>query len=108
MNSLERALEKETTITFNDDDLDAIIWSASPTFWNRMARRGFVPTQQTRHSRSYRIPKKLLAIRKPRLLTQEEHARRTKSGRFRSKPSAIAVDSDPIAEKMTLGTYQKR
>lgn len=72
-------IEQETTITWNEGEGDALVWSASPVFQRRMAKLGIQPYQvgqrDGEESRAYRIPKKLVRINLPRKapeLTDEE------------------------------------
>ncbi len=56
-------LERETTITFNEAEGDAIVWSASPVFQRRMEKRGHRFTRQQSGGRWYKVKKTLVSIR---------------------------------------------
>ncbi len=50
-------VENETVIVFNDFDPIAIVNTASPSVFRRMAKRGFVPVSQTPSRARFEIPK---------------------------------------------------
>jgi hypothetical protein len=78
--------ERETTIAFNEEDADALVWSASPIFQRKMERLGIAYYKSSEgegagvdESRYYRVPKKLVSVRQPRklpeLTEEQRHAR---------------------------------
>lgn len=73
-------IERETTITWNEEEDEAMVWSASPLFQRRMDRLGIgyyksSEREGTEESRYYKIPKGFVGIirtRKKRELTEEQ------------------------------------
>jgi predicted secreted protein len=61
-------LERETTITFNEAEDTATVWTASPVVHRRLAKRGIMPMQESQGaspgeaSWSYQLPKKWVRI----------------------------------------------
>lgn len=63
-------IERETTITFNEEEEHALVWSASPGFQARMKRHGVEPYQVGKRtdvdSHWYRVPKTWVKVSPPR------------------------------------------
>ena len=75
------AQERETTITFNDEESDALIWSASTTFQRRMAKLNIEPFRVTEDSSYYKVPKKYVKVSRPRKMQQLSNEQRKAIGR---------------------------
>lgn len=91
-------LERETTITFNEAELDAIIWSATPSIQRRMKRIGFKPYRKSGDGLWYKVPKKLVQIRKP-----YQHLLRPSKSSFSIQKSHEITPSDQISTKTYHG-----
>ena len=75
-------IERETILTFNEEEDDAMVWSASPMFQRHMARFKIEPCQTGQRgeagileSWSYRIPKGWVKVRLPKMLSPEQRER---------------------------------
>jgi hypothetical protein len=70
--------ERETIISFNDDEKTAEVYTCNYAWMRKMDKlceefpETFVLKRQDAHSKTYDIPKKFVAIRKPRILTDEQ------------------------------------
>lgn len=73
------SIERETSLVYNEEE--ALLWSASSIFWRKMEKLDVVPINQTEHSRSYRVPKRWVVVRKPKIMS-EEHKEKA-AARFR-------------------------
>lgn len=87
--------EQETTITFNQAEADAMVWSAAPTFQRRMKKLGIEPYQRTPRERGqescwYRIPRGWIRVKAPikRVFTEEQRQKRSAMARSRFSKSS--------------------
>ena len=76
-------LERETTLTFNEQEPDAFVWSASKPFIRKMAKRGYLPTKSEEDGKGhlsywYKIPKTAIVISKPRMKVTLSEERRVR------------------------------
>jgi hypothetical protein len=63
--------EKETVIRFSEGEPDADIGTASNSFLQKLIKKGFVPIALGQRWAQFRVPKKLVSIRKPRSQASE-------------------------------------
>ncbi len=70
--------ERETTITFNEKDETAHIWTFSQMVYRMLKKRGHEPVEDTEQSARFEVPKKCVSIRKPRVLTEKQKTDLTK------------------------------
>lgn len=79
------AQERETTINFNDAEDVAHIYTRQRVVWEDLKRRGFKPSKIDKNGRIYAmtfdVPKNLVLIRKPRILSAKEKSRLVEVGR---------------------------
>ena len=70
------AEERETVITFNDEQGEALVWSASPAFHRKMVRLGVEPYKTADDGHWYKVPKTWIKVRPPthRQLSDEQRA----------------------------------
>lgn len=75
-------IERETTVCYNEEEDNALIWSASPVFQRKMERLGVEhcksasrPEAGVEESRCYRVPKGWVKIRPARVLTDEQRTK---------------------------------
>jgi hypothetical protein len=58
-------IERETTITYNEYDDNAMVWSASPSVIKRLQKMGFQgDARGAKEGRWFEVPKALVLIRK--------------------------------------------
>ena len=78
--------ERETIINFNEAESYASIWIASEPMYRKLLKLGYEPVEGTDRSATFEVPKKLVAIRKPRKIsgthraTLAENARSLRNG----------------------------
>ena len=97
-------LEQETTITFNDGEDEAFLWSASPTFQRRMKKLGVEPYKVAVRERGqqscwYKVPKGWIRVKPPmqRQLTEEQRRKMADTARRTfSKRSSLPVGLDNL------------
>ncbi len=85
-------LERETTITFNEVEDTASIWTASAVTYRRLRKMGYSPTQDRDRSANFEIPKKRVVLTRDtvRIRTAKQieaskrNAERLRSTRFSS------------------------
>ncbi len=67
-------LERETTITFNEVEDTASIWTASEPMYRKLKKLGFYPVEDRDRSATFEIPKKCISVRKPKILSEKQRA----------------------------------
>ncbi len=82
-------IERETVINFNEVDPNASVWTASESMYHRMKKAGYQPIEDNERSATFEIPKKLVAIRKPRKLSQLQRKNLAQNARFLSRATVI-------------------
>jgi hypothetical protein len=88
--------EKETSITFNEADTHAIIWSASSMTERKLASMGLKGEPYGGGMR-WEIPKSWIRLRKPMVLSEEQKTRR---GNI-LKAHSLSQRSQGLGEKTT-------
>ena len=58
--------ERETTITFNEEEETAHIWTAFQPVYRMLKKLGYEPVEDTERSARFEVPKKRVRIRKRR------------------------------------------
>ncbi len=73
-------IERETVITFNEEEELAMVWTASPKMMKKLQKLGFKgESRGAKESKFFQVPKKVVAIRKElkkRELSDKELAQR--------------------------------
>jgi hypothetical protein len=54
--------ERETILIWNDTDDNATLWTASNTYYRRMLKRGFTPTEDGERHALFEFPKKSVKL----------------------------------------------
>ncbi len=72
-------LERETTITFNEVEDTASIWTASEPMYRKLKKLGFYPVEDRDRLATFEIPKKCISVRKPKILSEKQRAMSLKS-----------------------------
>jgi hypothetical protein len=67
--------ERETIINFNEAEPSASIWTASEPMCRKLLKLGYKPTEENDRSATFTVPKKLVAVRKPRRITAAHRTR---------------------------------
>ena len=80
-------LERETIINFNEAEPYASIWTASEPMYRKLLKLGYEPIEGSDRSATFTVPKKLVAVRKPRKITPAYRTRLADKARLlRSGP----------------------
>ena len=74
MNGKGPRQERETTITFNEVEGTASIWTASEPMYRKLKKLGFYPVEDRDRSATFKIPKKCVSVRKPKILSENQRA----------------------------------
>jgi len=74
MNGKGPRQERETTITFNEVEDPASIWTASEPMYRKLKKLGFYPVEDRDRSATFEIPKKFISVRKPKILSEKQRA----------------------------------
>lgn len=75
------ANEQETTIVFERTESQARIYSCDETFKTKMRRRGFKPCRIEADGFFWEVPKNLVSVRQPRILSDADRAKRSETMR---------------------------
>lgn len=80
--------EQETSITFNNEEAEAILWTCQPVMLRKFAKLGIKPMRDDGEGKAFKIPKKWvkISVRKPQNLTDEQ--RRNKAESFKARLNA--------------------
>ncbi len=66
--------ERERTITFNEVEGTASIWTASEPMYRKLKKLGFYPVEDRDRSATFKIPKKCVSFRRPVVISEERKA----------------------------------
>ena len=72
--------ERETTITFNEVEGDASIWTASEPMCRKLKRLGFYPEEDRGRSATFKIPKKCVSFRRVVVISEEQKEKQRQRG----------------------------
>jgi hypothetical protein len=80
--------ESETTITFNDEEQVAIVYTCNKSWINRLegykSKSPLISLIKTdEYSRTYKLPKSWVKIRLPKVITEEKRAKMAQAARER-------------------------
>jgi hypothetical protein len=81
--------ERETIINFNEAEPYAAIWTASQPMYRKLLKLGYEPIEGSDRSATFEVPKRLVAIRRPRKIS-EAH-RTTLAEKARSMRSSTVI-----------------
>ena len=84
--------ERETTITFNEADSSAHVWTASEPVYRRLKKQGYEPVEDSERSALFKVPKKRVNIRKP-ITTSDKQLRALERARTKAKNRSMR---DPL------------
>lgn len=65
MKAIGPGYERETILRWDDDSETAELWTASATFYRRMLKRGFVPTEDGERHALFVFPKERIKLPRP-------------------------------------------
>jgi hypothetical protein len=64
--------QRETTINFNEESDTATIWTASQPVYRKLIKLGYQPKQDGERSATFEVPKSLVAVKRPRVLSEKQ------------------------------------
>ncbi len=76
--------ERETSITFNEEDETAQIWTFSEPMYRKLIKMGYCPSEDNERSASFEVPKKCVSIRKP-VASSEKQLKALEKARAKAK-----------------------
>jgi len=100
--------ERETTITFNEKDPTAHIETFSQLTYRMLKKRGYEPVEDRERSACFKVPKKCVNIRKPRVLTEKQKADLTKRAVFMRNALINSRQKAPNSSEQGLGSHKAR
>ncbi len=74
-------IERETTITFNEVEDTASIWTASEPKYRKLTKLGFYPVEDRDRSATFEISKKCISLRRLVVLSEEQREAMRKRGK---------------------------
>jgi len=66
--------ERETTITFSEDRDTASIWTSSEPMYRKLKKLGFYPVEDRDRSATFKVPRKCISVKKPKILSEKQRA----------------------------------
>lgn len=82
-------IERETTVSYNEEESVALVWSASPVFQRKMAKRGVEPYQRDDREDVaglwYRVPKRWVKVSPPRNMQLSDEQRAKMGERLKTR-----------------------
>jgi len=92
-----QAIERETVITFNDDESKATVYSCQRPIWTKMEKLGVEPTKTFRQgglpiAYQYEVPKRWIKISKTRVVS-EEHREKARINMTKLRKSQLSQKS---------------
>ena len=89
--------ERETIINFNEAEPYASIWTASQPMYRKLLKLGYEPIEGSDRSATFEVPKRLVAIRKPRTISDAH--RTSLAGKARLLRSGTVVTEADRADE---------
>ncbi len=80
--------ERQTSITFNEEEETAQIWTASKPVYSKLKKLGHEPVEDRERSASFKVPKKCVSIRKP-VASSEKQLKALEKARALAKAQSI-------------------
>jgi hypothetical protein len=74
--------ERETIVNFNEAEPYASIWTASEPMYRKLLKLGYEPIEGSDRSATFEVPKRLVAIRKPRKISEASRAKLAEKARL--------------------------
>ena len=101
-------IERETTITFNEEEETAHIWTFSQMEYRMLKKRGYEPVQDAERSARFEVPKKYVSIRKPRVLTKKQKTDLTKRAVFMRNALINSRQKATNSSEQRVGSHEAR
>lgn len=87
--------ERKTIINFNEAEPNASIWTASEPMYRKLLKLGYTPTEESDRSATFKVPKKLVAVRKARKITAAHRTRLAEKARSLRTGTVITEAEEP-------------
>ncbi len=99
MNGKGPRYERETTITFNEEEETAHIWTSCKPVYRKLIKMGYCPSEDNERSASFEVPKRDIKLPRPksekRSQISRERAKALGNAPFRSGERYRAIDQPP-------------
>ena len=106
MKSKGPRIERDTSITFNEEEETAQIWTASKPMYSRLKKLGFDPTEDRERSANFKVPKKCVSIRKLKVLTEKQKTNLTKRAVFMRNALTNSREKAPNSPEQGVGSHK--
>ena len=101
-------IERDTTISFNEEEATAHIWTASQPMYRRLRKMGYCPFEDNERSASFNVPKKCVSVRKPKVLTEKQKTNLTKRAVFMRNALINSREKAPNSSEQGVGSHEVR
>jgi hypothetical protein len=96
--------ERETTIVFNEEENEAMVWSASPSFQRRMRKLGVEPYKTAQRERGeqscwYKVPKTWVKLSPPRHMVLSDEQRAAIGVRLRQRRLGANSNTESLPDE---------
>jgi len=99
-------IERETIIRLNEEEEIAHIGTASGPMYRRLKKLGFDPTEDGERWASFKVPKKCVSIRKPKVLTEKQKTNLTKRAVFMRNALINSREKAPNPSEQGVGSHE--
>src|SRR5262245_60016958 len=82
-------IERETIIRFDEVSENAEVWTASEPFYRKLLKQGHVPKEDGERSATFEVPKRSVAIRTRKTLTDKQREVLQKHSFSRGSPRLL-------------------
>ncbi len=100
--------ERETSITFNEEDETAQIWTFSEPMYRKLIKMGFSPSEDNERSASFTVPKKCVSIRKLRVMTDKQKTDLSKRAILMRNALINSREKAPNSSEQGVGSHEAR
>lgn len=85
MKECRTRLEQETSVTFNESEDHAVVWTASPVTLRKFAKLGLQPVRvDSPTAKAFHVPRNWIAIRAPKKMNMTPEKRQALADRMRN------------------------
>ncbi len=95
--------ERETIITYNEANPLASVWTASGSVYRRLRKMGYCPSEDNERSAIFKVPKKCVSVRKPKVLTEKQKTNLIKRAVFMRNALINSREKAPNSSEQGVG-----
>lgn len=88
-------IECETSITWNLEEPEAILWTCQPVMLRKMAKLGIEAFRNDGEGKAYKVPKNWVCVRKPKIMNLSPEQKALISARAKANIHAFGRNVDP-------------